>query len=243
VTRTPAFLPTYPLDVEHVLLGLESLVRGTTTLLGGDGPWMVWNLLLAMVPAVFAIVLFRPGTRREPLWWGGVAVFVLFLPNAPYVLTDALHLFEQIRITDSDLQVLGIVLPVYGTFFAIGFGCYVLALRRVRDYVRHERARHAADPERSATIDGTWLLVAASLHALCALGIFLGRVLRLNSWNVVTHPGSVVDAVRATLQGFPLTIVSATFVMLVVLTATSNLIVDAGIVRARRLVDRLHRPA
>ncbi len=233
MTRTPAFLPTYPLGVEHVLVGLESLVQGTATLLGGDGPWMVWNLLLAVVPAVFAIVLFRRGTRRDPIWWIGVAVFVLFLPNAPYVLTDSLHLFEQIRMTDSDLQVLGIVLPVYGTFFAIGFGCYVLALRRVRDYVRHD-----VPPFERWRLDLRWLAVAAALHALCALGIFLGRVLRLNSWNVVTHPASVLDALRATADGFPLAIVAATFVGLVVLTAVANLLVDASAERGRRLVAR-----
>jgi uncharacterized membrane protein len=218
--------------VESIVVGLRAVAHGMVTLVRGEGLWMTWNLVLAVVPAVFAIVLFRRGSSRNLAWWIGVAVFVLFLPNAPYVLTDAIHLFDQIRATDSDLQVIGIVLPVYGGFFLAGFACYVIALRRVRDYVRHD-----VEPL-GRRIDLRWLAVAATLHALCALGIFLGRVLRLNSWNVVTHPGSVVDALQVTLRGFPIALVAATFVGLVVLTALTNLVVDAGVERGRRLLHR-----
>ena len=63
-------------------------------------------------------------------------------------------------------------------------------------------------------------------------------MLRLNSWNVVTHPGSVVEALQVTLRGFPIALVAATFVGLVVLTAVTNLVVDAGVERGRRLLHR-----
>jgi uncharacterized membrane protein len=218
--------------VESIVVGLRAAADGMVTLVSGEGLWMTWNLLLAIVPAVFAIVLFRRGSTRTVAWWVGVAVFVLFLPNAPYVLTDAIHLFDQIRATDSDLQVIGIVIPVYGGFFLAGFGCYVIAVRRVRDYVRHD-----VRPFERWRLDLRWLAIAAALHASCALGIFLGRVLRLNSWNVVTHPASVLDALRVTLQGFPIAVVVATFVGLVGLTAFANLVVDAGVERGRRLLD------
>src|SRR4051812_24343730 len=76
--------------------------RAVLWLCGGDlpqiarthGRWMVWNLALAAVPVFLAMALFRPGRRHGVGWWLGTALFVLFLPNAPYVLTDVVHLFD-----------------------------------------------------------------------------------------------------------------------------------------------------
>ena len=57
--------------------------------------FMVWNSVLAAVPLVFACMLFRRGVRAAgAVWWIGVAAFVVTLPNAPYVLTDLVHLVE-----------------------------------------------------------------------------------------------------------------------------------------------------
>ena len=47
---------------------------------------------LAAVPAILAVPLFWGTHRRTPFWWLGVVVFALFLPNAPYVVTDIIHL-------------------------------------------------------------------------------------------------------------------------------------------------------
>ncbi|MSO78995.1 MAG: DUF1361 domain-containing protein [Acidimicrobiia bacterium] len=59
----------------------------------GNGPWMVWNSLLACIPLAFAVFLFTgPRTTRRPPWWVGLAIFVAFLPNGPYVITDLIHL-------------------------------------------------------------------------------------------------------------------------------------------------------
>jgi uncharacterized membrane protein len=74
---------------------LHSLVFTERSVLAGHLPWMGWNLLLAAIPVLLAWVLFRPARRRAALWWLGLAVFVAFLPNAAYVLTDAVHLMAR----------------------------------------------------------------------------------------------------------------------------------------------------
>jgi uncharacterized membrane protein len=57
--------------------------------------FMVWNSLLALVPLALALVVFRRGARTGTFWWrAGVAIFVVMLPNAPYVLTDVIHLVD-----------------------------------------------------------------------------------------------------------------------------------------------------
>ncbi len=57
-------------------------------------PFMVWNLYLAAIPAVVALLLFRRPASRSVAWFAGFGVWLLFLPNAPYVLTDVVHLHE-----------------------------------------------------------------------------------------------------------------------------------------------------
>ena len=48
----------------------------------GNRFWMTWNTLLAIVPAVLAVIVFRPRVRLGPLRLSGAALCLLFLPNA-----------------------------------------------------------------------------------------------------------------------------------------------------------------
>lgn len=163
---------------------------------------MTWNLWLACVPLVLAAVLFRPGVARTRSWWFGLVVFVVFLPNAPYVLSDVIHLFDDIRMSRSDLQVLGLYLPLYLTFFALGFGAYVAALDLAHRYLRLEAP------------SVRWLPIEGALHLLCAVGIYLGRVVRLNSWEVFTRPHAVLAVVDDVPGLFAIAIVLITFAVL-----------------------------
>jgi uncharacterized membrane protein len=165
---------------------------------------MTVNLLLAALPFVLALVLFVPGRPRTVAWWLGLGTFVVFLPNAPYVLTDVVHLSGQVRRADSTLHA-GMLVVEYAAFMAVGLalygGCLFLLRRRLQTDGR-ERWRWPAE------------LV---LHLLCSVGIFLGRVLRLNSWDVVTRPGTVLHHAgvpRATTFA----LIGCTFVVLMVAT-------------------------
>lgn len=145
--------------------------------------WMGWNAFLALVPLVLARWLF--GRRERPRWLliAGGAVFVAFLPNAPYVLTDVLHLPRDLHHVDG--WVAAGLLAQYLTLFAIGFAAYVLSL------VRLERWLADRGVSRRAV-----LFTDLALHALCAVGIVLGRVFRFNSWDLVANPGGLLDLVR-----------------------------------------------
>src|SRR4029078_8736761 len=85
--------------------------------------WMTVNLLLAALPFILALVLFVPGRPRTVAWWLGLGTFVVFLPNAPYVLTDVIHLSGQIRRTGSTLHA-GLLVVEYATFMAVGLALY-----------------------------------------------------------------------------------------------------------------------
>ena len=166
--------------------------------------WMTVNLLLAALPFALALVLFVPGRPRTVAWWLGLGTFVVFLPNAPYVLTDVIHLSGQARRTSSSLHAL-LLVGQYAAFIAVGLafygGCLYLLRRRLQAEGL-ERWRWPAE------------LV---LHALCSVGIFLGRVLRLNSWDVVTRPRSVLQYVGVPRAG-TVVLIGCTFVVLIVAT-------------------------
>jgi len=153
--------------------------------LAGNVVWMVWNLVLAAFPAALAIPLFTPGRRPSPLWWVGLAAFVAFLPNAPYVLTDVIHFTADVRATPSDLVVTFGLIPQYGLFFLAGFGCYAVSLLRLERWLR----------ARGMPVTRV-LAIEVAIHAACTVGIFLGRVFRFNSWDLLTRPHAVADVLR-----------------------------------------------
>jgi len=149
--------------------------------------WMRWNLFLALIPLVLSFGLFQWAKRRSLTWWIGVLLFVAFLPNAPYILTDIIHLVEEIQRTESLLFNTLITIPKYAVFILIGFEAYVLALVNLGFYL----LAHGLN---------RWVLpIELMLHSLSTIGIALGRFDRLNSWDLVTQPTQVFLTLFQTL--------------------------------------------
>jgi uncharacterized membrane protein len=167
---------------------------------------IIWNLFLAFIPLGLSFWLFRRGRSRSFVWWLGFVVFLAFLPNAPYILTDIIHLINDVRDVDSIWVVTLIVFPLHLLFILSGFEAYVLSLINVGYYLQR--------------IGLSKFIVLAELfiHALCAVGIYLGRFPRYNSWDIVTQPDALVNTVLDDLIGkIPLAIVFITFVVITIL--------------------------
>lgn len=139
-----------------------------------QGQWMGVNLVLAVLPGVGAFLLHRWRGRRRWGWWAGVAVVMAFLPNAPYVLTDIIHLGPDIQAAPTRAAAVYGVVPL----FALMIGTGVLSYSLVLHLLRRELRRLGWSLRR--------LIVAEALvDAASAVGVVLGRIPRLNSWDIV----------------------------------------------------------
>jgi uncharacterized membrane protein len=158
-----------------VLLSLFSValigvryVYSSEPLFGG----LIWNLVLAWIPFGLAILIYdrhRAGTR--PLYLlPAAALWLLFLPNAPYIVTDFKHLVPS-AVVPLWVDIVVIAAPAW-TGMLLGF----LSLYLVQSVVRDLAGARLA-----------WAAAVAVL-GLASFGIYLGRVLRWNSWDVLANP-------------------------------------------------------
>ncbi len=138
--------------------------------------FLVWNLFLAWLPFVFALVLydgFRRGRGRAFLvGWG--ALWLLFLPNAPYILTDVVHLREPGAAPlwyDA-----ATVIAFAGTGLVLGLGSLFLV--------------HAVVAAARGPVAG-WAASVVAL-ALTSVGVYLGRFVGVNSWDALVDPARVL---------------------------------------------------
>lgn len=143
--------------------------------------WIIWNLFLAFIPMTLSFWLFRwQHPSRSLIWWLGLIVFIAFLPNAPYLLTDIIHLIDATRSTRSIWIVTLIFIPLHTFAILAGFEAYVISLINQGHYLKQQGAGKFV----------TWAEIF--VHSLCAVGVYLGRFKRFNSWDLLTNLQSVL---------------------------------------------------
>jgi uncharacterized membrane protein len=169
-------------------LFLLALVQATVVTLGlfvvralrngnGDYNYLVWNLFLAWLPLIFALWLAR--TLGTKLWssWEAVGVsllWLLFLPNSFYMISDFIHLRN---ISTVDL--------LYDAVMFTAFIYLGLTLGFSSLYLVHLELKRRYSVVKSAAVIGGVLLLAS-------FAIYLGRDLRWNSWDVLTNPAGLL---------------------------------------------------
>lgn len=168
--------------------------------------WILWNLFLAYIPFVLSFWLFRrKRIVRSLLWWIAYVVFIAFLPNAPYMLTDIIHLMDAIRDGYSVWVLTIIFVPLHTFAILAGFEAYVVSVMNQSHYLVREGAKQYVT------------LSELLIHALTAVGIYLGRFLRFNSWDLVTSPDTVLLSTLDTLTSKrPILVIFVTFVIITV---------------------------
>lgn len=138
--------------------------------------YLPWNLVLAWIPLLFALAVYRFYNRAAKprlLLTGCAFVWFVFFPNAPYILTDLVHLKKRKPVPFwFDIQ---INLNFALTAFFIGY----LSLYLMQEIVAHRAGKRAG-----------WVFALGMLW-LSGFGIYLGRFLRWNSWDILVRPGGL----------------------------------------------------
>lgn len=139
-----------------------------------DYGFLLWNLLLAWLPLVFALLLCEQLAQSPRNRWRALSLgtaWLLFFPNAPYIFTDLIHLTTKLNGHYWADMILILLCALNGSM--LGF----VSLYLMQSVVARRFSR----------ITG-WLFVAV-VAGLSGVGVFLGRFLRLNSWDVIWRPG------------------------------------------------------
>jgi uncharacterized membrane protein len=135
--------------------------------------FLAWNLFLAWVPLLFALAAcdaHQKRVGRNWRFWGFAGAWLLFFPNAPYIFTDIIHL-DASRYGHFWVDLVLVLLCAL-TGLVLGF----VSLFLMQSVVRRTLGQAAS-----------WLFIAI-VAALSGFGVYLGRVLRFNSWDVLLKP-------------------------------------------------------
>jgi len=192
--------------------------------------FLVGNLFLAWLPLVFALLAndeYRNNPRRSWRFYGLTIAWLLFLPNAPYIFTDIIHLMSRF----------------YGHFWVdlvpilccalTGLVLSFLSLYLMQCIV--------------ARMFGwlmSWLFIATAA-GLSGFGIYLGRFLRFNSWDVLFQPVKLSQGIsrwaadplaNSTSFAFPILFATFLFIAYVMLYGLTHL--QPGVTHETRAVVR-----
>ncbi len=161
--------------------------------------FLLWNLFLAWLPLVFALLAsdkYRNGGGRHWTFFGLGGAWLLFFPNAPYIFTDLTHLSSKFY-PHFWVDLMLILLCAF-TGLVLGF----LSLYLMQSIVTRMFGRVVS-----------WLFVAA-VAGLSSVGVYFGRFLRFNSWDVVVKPGRVYQMLDAWRDGSGLNRATPAFLVL-----------------------------
>lgn len=144
--------------------------------------FLVWNLFLAGVPVLLALVV-ETSWRHDRRVLGAVfwVVWLFLFPNSPYLVTDLIHLREQ---PPTPLWFDALIL---GSAGIAGLLAGFVSLHLVQAAV--SRRRGAA---------WGWVM-AVTVLGLSGFGVYVGRFARFNSWDLLTRPRAFLYDIGSTV--------------------------------------------
>ena len=155
-----------PLAFTLFLLVVRMIVAGDLVYV-----FLAWNLFLAWLPFAISQKLISVNNRWKIFFL--TATWLLFLPNAPYIITDFLHLKQRPPIPYWFDVLLLFSAALNGLLLGL------LSLLMVEKFLIGRYGNR---------ISG---LVILCSFFLCAFGIYMGRYLRWNSWDIIMNPGEI----------------------------------------------------
>ncbi len=138
---------------------------------------LIWNLFLAWIPFVLAYFAYILSWRR-PLVYVVIPVFaflwLIFFPNAPYILTDLQHLAQG---GSNVPRWYDVIMLIWFSWTGMLLG--IVSLNLMQEIIKRQMGRRAG-----------WAFVIL-VAGITSIGLYLGRFVRLNSWDIFQDPGQI----------------------------------------------------
>ena len=161
-----------PLGFTLFLLAVRIVLTGELIYI-----FLAWNLFLAWIPFVISQKLIGVKNRWKIFFL--IGLWLLFLPNAPYIITDFLHLKQRPPIP----YWYDILLLFSAALNGLLLG--LISLLKVEKFLVDRYGKR---------ISGSLILCS---FFLCSFGIYMGRYLRWNSWDIIMNPGEIAADILA----------------------------------------------
>jgi len=165
------------------LLAAIRMARTDSTRYG----FLLWNLGLAWIPFLFAAFAYTlASTRKRYLYLlilAAAAAWLVFFPNAPYILTDFQHLSQ---VTDGIPVWYDVILLIWCAWTGLLLG--IVSLYFMQEIVARTMGNLAS-----------WLFVIG-VTGLSSFGIYVGRFMRWNSWDAWNNPIPLAQDIWAQIR-------------------------------------------
>jgi uncharacterized membrane protein len=140
---------------------------------------LIWNLFLAWIPFVLAYLAYIFSWRRSLMFFAiptFAFLWLIFFPNAPYILTDLQHLSQGSTRVPLWYDV---ILLIWFSWTGMLLG--IVSLNLMQEIIKRQISRWAG-----------WVFVFI-VAAFSGIGLYVGRFIRLNSWDVLQNPGETAS--------------------------------------------------
>jgi len=179
--------------------------------------FLIWNLFLAWIP--FGIALFmnyiysfyKDSSLKTLSLMGLGAIWISFYPNAPYMITDFIHL-SRIKFISASQGYNMSFIPWYdfvmiSLFILTGFLLGFVSLYMIQKLMV-DRFNKAIG----------WMVVAGTMF-LSSFGVYLGRFIRWNTWDIISNPFALLNSISENIHrhSFAFTITFGLFLLLIYL--------------------------
>lgn len=164
-----------------------------------NAQWMLINIFLALTAVVLAYIFLN--VRNRYLKGISGILWLLFLPNTIYIITDMMHILHQWSLVSFGAKI--ILVFQYAILELVGCVSFILAYRPfevILQWLRYKKQQKI------------WITII--FNFIIAFGMVLGRVERVNSWDLIVafeRIANAVISVATTLEFIGLTVLFGLF--------------------------------
>jgi uncharacterized membrane protein len=162
--------------LSFILVMLRIIIFGKYSLI-----YLLWNIFLAFLPFMISSIMFNFANEKKLktiIFFIFGIVWLLLIPNSPYIITDLIHIGE--------IRKVPLLFDSFLIFGSASLGL-LLGMHSMYDMERIIKMKFKKNVN---------ILMITIFAFIIGFGVFLGRFLRFNSWDVFASPVSILNGIK-----------------------------------------------